>query len=219
MSCCIYLAAFRSRLKTASPRHKQRGREGLTWLHPARRPRAPHPLDIVSWISGSGKMRLTLMRLHFLNGRQALRRVFRAFPTLVSVVPRTTHVWNATSREESCQCVLYMRFFFFSFFASFYLDDNTLQNTFFPPFSFEFNIRSIIRFERFVTIHIGCDELTFKTGRILFLFHTNSANQLFDISFLSLSAFDQLHLYRFNPTKIADTSSNVTLTYTHAHHA
>lgn len=113
MSCCIYLAAFRSRLKTASPRHKQRGREGLTWLHPARRPRAPHPLDIVSWISGSGKMRLTLMRLHFLNGRQALRRVFRAFPTLVSVVPRTTHVWNATSREESCQCVLYMRFFFF----------------------------------------------------------------------------------------------------------
>lgn len=132
-----------------------REREGAhRGLHPARRPRAPQPLDIVSRISGSGKMRLTLMRLHFLNGRQALRRVFRAFPTPRRLRRlRTTHVWNATSRERTCQCVLYNLFFFLFFFFFlflFYLDaDNTLQNPLFPLI---FNIRSISRFERFVTV-------------------------------------------------------------------
>lgn len=168
MSCCIYLAAFRSRPKTASPRHKQRGcTRGVNMVASgaqATRSSAARYCLLDKWQRENA---LDTYEATFLERQTRLSAAFSAlFQPSSPSSPRTTHVWNAERRAVNAS---YICVFFF--FPSFYLDDNTLQNTFFPPFafSFEFNIR-------FVTIHIGCDELTFKTGRILFLLHTNSAN-------------------------------------------
>lgn len=134
-----WLHSVPGRKPPALDTNREGARGGLTWLHPARRPRAPQPLDIVSWISGSGKMRLTLMRLHFLNGRHGSPPRFPRFSNPRLRRLRERRMSGMRPAERRAVNASYICVFFF--FPSFYLDDNTLQNTFFPPFSFEFNIR------------------------------------------------------------------------------
>lgn len=120
MSCCIYLAAFRSRPKTASPRHKQRGcTRGVNMVASgaqATRSSAARYCLLDKWQRENA---LDTYEATFLERQTRLSAAFSAlFQPSSPSSPRTTHVWNATSREESCQCVLYMRFFLLSFFLS-----------------------------------------------------------------------------------------------------
>ena len=96
-------------LKTTSPLYRERV---YMVVSGAQATRSLLPLDIVSRISGSGKMHLTLMRLHFSNGRRhtharahslslslsfslfTFLRLLRFFHRPCRL--RTTHVWNAT---------------------------------------------------------------------------------------------------------------------------
>lgn len=156
MSCCIHLAAFRSRLKTASPRCTQRERgctQGVASGAQATRSSAARYCLPDKWQRENA---LDTYEATFLERQTSSPPRFPRFSNpSSSPSPENDACLECDQQrvERTCQCVLYNLFFFLFFFFFlflFYLDaDNTLQNPLFPLI---FNIRSISRFERFGTV-------------------------------------------------------------------